>query len=517
VLFLPGIGHEEEAVAVGTPEIAGVMAARGLMSLSIDFAGNGQSPEDLAQPDITKIWCRQIVKAIEYLRHNGAEKIAVIAPRLAGALAIVAAKDARVDALVLWSPVLSGRRYQRELKMMQGTGAVDPLTKKGDISIGGFTLPAIVVESIARLEIADVATAPAPEVLYIEGTGRVVDDRTVGHLRELGSNVEIRTGADTIQWLFTPSDGASVPFESARGIADWIDDRFGDSALPQPIDVGSLPTATSLSFSGKEIRESFVSVGELGLSGVMVEPVEPDPELAAVLYLSMGPGRSFVREARRAARDGRRALRVDFAGFGLSPMRATQSEPELYGATGGDDVQLGVAHLLARGASSVVIVGFCAGAWASITCPPIKGVCGIASINVHLSVRVRKFAERSKNNQVWQRELRRSSKRTLLTKVRNRLNRLFLSAQPPVRWLTALGNAGISVGLYFDPHDLGLQYWLKNVSRHFRRQVEQGTIEVRVYPELGHLVEGATARSSVFEDIHKFMRRCDVQKPIPHH
>jgi dienelactone hydrolase len=511
VLVLSGIGHEEETVAVGLPEIAGANAARGLMAMSFDFSGNGQSLQELAQPEIVTVWCDQIVAAIEHLRSNGAEKVAVIALRFAGALALEAAKRTTIDALVLWSPILSGRRYVRELRMMQaGTSEAATDAAEGGIAVGSFTLPASVVASMSRLEAGVMDAAPAPSVLYVESPERQVDDRAVSRMREVGATVDVRLGGDDSQFLFTATDNSSVPVKAAREVAQWIDERVGVAGAAKAADPTSLPTSTSFQFAGREIRESFVSVGELGLSGVLVEPSDPDPALASVLYLSMGPGRSFVHAARQAASEGRRALRFDFAGFGLSPMRPRQSEPELYGATGSDDVRLGVDYLTARGATSIVIVGFCAGAWSSVVCPPIPGVVAIAAINIHLSVRLRKAPERSKNNAIWQPDLGGPGQRTLLTRLRDRFDRLAVAAGPPIRWLTTLGEAGARVGLFFDAHDLGFQYWDKVISGHFRPQVARRTIEVHTYPGLGHLAQGQAARRLVLRDIANFIRRSDA-------
>jgi dienelactone hydrolase len=504
VLVLHGIGHEEEAVSVGAPEISGSVAARGLLSLGIDFVGNGESLGDLAQPDITQAWCHQIVAAIAYLRRNGAEQVAVVAPRIAAVLALRAAEKEPVDAMVLWSPVLAGKRYVRELRMMQGMAAVALSPTDGQIAVGGFTLPGVLVDALARLDAAEIKSAP-PAILYLETPERAVDDPAVARLRSLGADVEVRASAETTRWLFLPTDNASVPFATAREVAAWIDGKLSNDGWTAPIDPHSLPTKTSFSFDGREVTESFVRVGNLGLSGVLVEPSSPDPARSAVLFLSMGPGRSFVRAARRAASEGRRALRFDFSGFGLSPLRPEQEEPELYGLTGPHDVRLGVAYLLERGAPSIVIVGFCAGAWSSIVSEPLRGVIGIAAINVHLSVRLRKLAQRSKNNQTWQPDLAAPTKRTLLDRVRDRVDRLKLSAGPAIAWLNAQGQAGVSLSFFFDPHDLGFQYWDGVLSGFFRREVARRTIEVRTYSGLGHLAEGVVARNHVFEDIHRFI------------
>jgi dienelactone hydrolase len=516
VLVLHGVGQEEEAVSVGAPEISGAAAARGLLTLAIDFAGSGQSFQGAAQANATQAWRRQIVEAIQHLRRNGADKVAVIAPRLAAALAIAASATERIDALVLWSPVLSGKRYVRELRLLQGTAASDAAASGGGIVVGGFTLPGAVVDSIAALDATAVDAAPAPEILYLESPERAVDQRFVERLRALGAKVEARPSVETANWLYTASDNATVPVAEAGKVAAWIDGKLASEGTAAPVDAASLATSTSFPFGGSQITESFVRIGKLGLSGVVSEPSAPDPSRAAVLFLStIGPGRSFVREARRAASEGRLVLRFDFAGFGLSPLHPDQDEPELYGHTGARDVRLAVEYLLSRGAPSVFIVGFCAGAWSSLVCEPLRGVVGIAAINVHLHVRPRKLAQRSKNNQTWQRELAAPTKRTLFEKVRDRVDRLPLLAGPAVAWLNAHRQAGAALAFFFDSHDLGYQYWDGVLAGLFGRELARRGIEVRTYPGLGHLAEGEQARVIVYEDIHSFIERRDpVGNPI---
>ena len=478
VLVLQGIGHEEEAVAVGVPEIAGTLAAGGLMAMSIELSGNGQSLDALAQPEIVPVWCRQIEAAIEYLRKSGAEKIAVFAPRFTAALALITARKAAVDAVVLCSPIFSGASLRARAPHDAGgwrrtRDSLRPGGRHHHRQLHAAGRRRRVDVSARDRDLGGDARARDPLPREPGAPHRRSRDSTPARARRRPRGSKDLRASD---WMFTATDNASVPYELARVVAGWIDERFAGCGFAAPVDPRRLPTSTTFKYLGREIRETFVSVGELGLSGVLVEPLEPDPTLASVLYLSMGPGRSFVNAARQSASEGRSALRFDFAGFGLSPMRPTQSEPELYGATGGDDVRLAVEHLRARGSSSVVVVGFCAGAWSSVASPPIPGVVGIAAINVHLSVRLRKAAERSKNNSAWQRDLRKPGQRTLFTRLRDRVDRLPISAGPPIGWLTAHGKAGASVGLFFDSVDVGFQYWDSVISGQLRRQLDQGSI-----------------------------------------
>ncbi len=506
VLVLQGIGPDEAAVSQGIKAIGVAVANLGFLTLSIEFAGNGQSPESLDQAAIHHRWQRQITAAVRFLRKGGATWVAVIAPRLAGGLAVLAGQETPMDALVLWSPVLSGKRYIRELKMLQATASED-MAQVGELAVGDYIFPPGLAECVAQIDATQAAAAPAASVLYIEGPNRNINEAMIAKLRDQKVHVTVESSPDTDSWLFVPTHKSRPPIDSASAVANWL-----ESACPRCIDEEAKPSDLPLRspthllvHRGHKVRETFVSVGTPNMNGVYSEPIELEARKLAVLFISMGPGRSFVAAARHLATLGYRSLRFDFSGLGLSPLRPGEKVPKLYHQIGRDDVKEATEYLRQKGIGEIAVVGFCAGAWASFSSPPLPGVVGMAAINVYLSIRDRStfLEEASRRSGLFGRLAQ------LLFRVNRRLSRSILLAGLAIRWLRAHQKAGVKLGLFYDADDFSYQYWDKVLARTFRKEVKQASVQVRTYKNLGHLANGRAARAEMMEDIEAFIADCE--------
>ena len=111
VLILPSLLHEEQTTAIGLGAFAEDLADHAMPSLLVDLAGTAQgTPAPDAAPAGER-WNDTVHAAIQHMRDCGLRHIAVVGVRVGGLIAIDALADDPVDLLVLWSPILSGRRY----------------------------------------------------------------------------------------------------------------------------------------------------------------------------------------------------------------------------------------------------------------------------------------------------------------------------------------------------------------------------------------------------------------------
>ena len=506
-LVLSGVGNEERSLAVGLPSIAGALAESGLQAtITIDFAGNGQAPGDLTDADVVQIWQHEVRDAILFLERELHVPIVVIAPRLAAAIAIPVLADLPVDKLVLWSPVISGRRYKRELQVLGNTSREDGSTTDGGVSVGGFFTSARDLESIGRLDGRALRARPARQVLYMESPDRVIDEEFVASLRAVGCVVSVQRDEDTTAWLFTANDQAAVPKRTIGALVDWLTASMQTGSSLNDV-TPALPSTTTIGVRGIDVEETFTKFGALGLRGVVAAPASGPRHSTGVVYASsVGPGRTFVDAARAGATAGRVSLRFDFAGFGLSPLRPGQPSTHLYGPDGTLDIGMAVAALRALGVSRVVVVGYCAGAWSALSGDVHHGLVGVASINVQLFARMTSQEERGLagriadlgNNRVTRLMLR------VLRGVQNRMRSAF--ARAPIRWIRHLIEHDVLVALYFDANDPGLEYWNSKLRRHF---VSDQRVEVHTYPGLGHLLDGHVVRRSTYGDVENFVQQFD--------
>ena len=110
--------------------------------------------------------------------HLGVTQICFLGIRLGALLAMLAAAQCRTNSsLALISPILSGRRYLRELRTIRmaasaGQTHVDVAPNErnaGAMEISGFTFSAATLASLGKIDFTEPSTPPALDMLIIDG------------------------------------------------------------------------------------------------------------------------------------------------------------------------------------------------------------------------------------------------------------------------------------------------------------------------------------------------------------
>ena len=120
VLICPPFGQEALRSHRFFRVLADRLARIGFSVLRFDYHGTGDSPGDDEDGDLEG-WRSDVLVAHEELRRLSAaasRRIAWLGARLGGTLAIQAAQSSRLslERLVLWEPVVDGRRYAQQLR-----------------------------------------------------------------------------------------------------------------------------------------------------------------------------------------------------------------------------------------------------------------------------------------------------------------------------------------------------------------------------------------------------------------
>src|SRR6202030_2720197 len=111
--------------------------------------------------------------AVDELREStGVTRVCLLGMRLGVALAsLVAARRTDIAALVAISPVVKGKGYVRELRMLQrATEAQRNVTRSDDtgtLETAGFTLTAQTQAALSEIDLMRLATPPAARVLIL--------------------------------------------------------------------------------------------------------------------------------------------------------------------------------------------------------------------------------------------------------------------------------------------------------------------------------------------------------------
>src|SRR2546425_618093 len=160
------------------------LAAVGFACLRFDLFGTGDSGGDERTEGLVRAWLDDVALAVAELRaRSGARTIALFGLRLGATLAFVhAAERGDVDALVLWSPWVSGAKFVDEVTKLhklylsvepQMTAAF-PSRADGEEALGLF-LPRALIEDLSRIDLLRTAGGQPPS-----GTPPPADPRRAG-------------------------------------------------------------------------------------------------------------------------------------------------------------------------------------------------------------------------------------------------------------------------------------------------------------------------------------------------
>jgi alpha-beta hydrolase superfamily lysophospholipase len=508
VVLVPGIAHEYHSMHFGLVTLARELATVGVPALVIDLAGTAQGSGTLGDPDLAAQWGDDVRCAVDHLRRSGLRHVAVVGTRLGALIAVDALASDPVDLVVLWAPVLSGRRYVRELQMIEAAASDTAVPDLPGLSIAGYNLPPGLLDHLRGTAVDRIAGKPASRVCLVDVPDRLAAiDVTRTPLAEVP--VDRVEAAGTDDWLFSAADGMVAPFADIPTVIAAIRRPFRDAS-----EVTGRPGAIRPDVSGSRrqefehdgvmIRETIVRFGRLGLSGILSEPASVDADVGGPAYVAitaLGPGRLFPDFARRAAARGRTCLRFDLAGFGTSPRRPGDGWADFYDPEAPAEIADAIDHVTRRGHDDVVLVAFCAGAWSAVQMAPHPAVRRIVGINLQLFIRHRLLHRRPWPDLPPTKQVLASiGQRRNVRRVVKRLQFSHPLPSPTLRWIRRHRRAGVDVMLVFAEEDRGSGYYRDRVESSRSPFVRRGLPTVRRYEGLGHLPSG-TARSRMLDDI----------------
>jgi len=382
----------------------------GIPSLRFDYWGTGDSPDMDADADQLAEWTLDVVAAVAELKNRtGVAQVAILGFRLGALLAVQArALCPEIDALALIAPVISGRRYLREIRMARLAASTiadadpaksarlaasmhaDPKRRETEgqpdqsgsamLEVSGFSLSAATVAALGKADLMSLSAAPAAEILVIDGTTFPVSGVWSERLSALGARTEYHVLPGMIEMLMTPPEFAAIPQEMLAATVAWLGRISKGTAQRRDSRPGKgvfAPSDTVLSLADPDgghpapLRETPVRFGKDGsLFGIVTEPSAGEMPRRAVILPNagadhhIGASRIYVSLARRWAKRGYIVLRMDLAGIGDSATRPGRADNEVFPDGALDDLRDAVAYLRARnGISDLTMAGLCSGAY----------------------------------------------------------------------------------------------------------------------------------------------------------
>lgn len=359
VVICPPLGYEQFNAYRAMRYLGQELEERGLAAVRFDYAGEGDALGEPGRPDAVERWLNTVADAAALLRDAGVRRIALVGLSSGALIAAEAARLREPDALVLWDPAFSGRRFLRRQRTLSDL-VVAP-EAAGSHPILSTTLHPDAAHWIDGQRIdSDTLGDIASPVL-------VLARRSAAPGADLGTGVELRTIDGQEDLLDVPSAVAAIPAETVKAVADWLGGRLGGEPrhlhlTPRTeIEVGAAddgePIVERLSRRGRDSLftiETTRAHSPAVRGAVLLHPAAAEHRASA--------GRFQVRIARELARRGFRVLRFDRRITGDSTVVVPGEQNLVLTEAWVEDTEALAAEV---GEPRLALVGICAGAWVS--------------------------------------------------------------------------------------------------------------------------------------------------------
>ena len=351
--------------------------------MRFDYLGTGDSADATDDVDLLEHWVQDIIAATgELKRLTGVERVCLIGIRLGALLATLAsAHSGDIDSLILLGPVVSGRRYVREMRTTQLAGialsgseqtSVSDSAVPDSLEAGGFSLSAQLLASLASIDLLTSTPPPVRSILILDNDKLPSAKKWAEALSNTDIALTYKAMPGLIEMAMTAPQFAVAPQAMISAAGEWLQAsntlRTGVTVHTPAVE---LPSRLVLDEPQKpSITERPVVISETQLFGIVTEPPSDEKRRRAVILLNpgadfhIGASRMYVSLARRWARRGYYVLRMDFAGIGDSQVRPGHSVDEVFPDEAMDDVRNAITYLREHySIHDITVAGLCSGAY----------------------------------------------------------------------------------------------------------------------------------------------------------
>jgi dienelactone hydrolase len=370
-------------------------AQAGIPALRFDYDGTGDSTGHDFEADRLLAWIASTRVAADELRAaTGVARICFVGVRLGAAIAALAALERTdVAGLIAIAPVISGKAYLRELRLLtraiEAKNNSEPSSDTGLLQTAGFSLSEQTQQALLDIDLKRLEKPPASRILMLDRAELPAGDAWEQHLRHLGARAE-RIPVSGYTEMMLDSHETVIPREMIRAALDWLGEHAPDWAAvgtttrqriaSRARDNAVIPHTrpedpVTRDTPHTTVQESIARFGNSPqLFGIVSTPLSQRRDRAAdgpaVLLLNagavyhVGPNRLYVALARHLARSGHVVLRMDIAGIGDSPVHEGDADNVVYPRLALADVGKAIEYLRREwGARDVRLVGLCSGAY----------------------------------------------------------------------------------------------------------------------------------------------------------
>ncbi|MEN4446738.1 alpha/beta hydrolase [Mycobacterium sp. SM3041] len=469
IVICPPLGKEHVDTYRGLKLLAQELCARGFMVLRFDYRATGDSAGELGADSALIDYQDSIRTAVRYLRSAGVTQIGVVGLRMGAMLAATVGSDLDgLAALVLWDPVLDGRRYLREqrtlYKMTVGADRIDVERE----SILGTTFSPECARQLKGIQMPESLGVAVPTLIVARPER--ADEPTIKALLGNG-NCELATVAGQPEYVEPVTFVVQIPVATLTLIAEWLHHAMDDTSREPVSPVIARRAQVAQLPDGRAVVETLDELGPNRLFAIRTALADAPSDTPTLLIHNtacehrVGSGRVWTDTARELATHGLAAVRYDRRGTGDTGW-ATAEFATIYSPESNTDVH---DAMVATGipAERLMMTGICSGAWNSAIGAIRYGARAVVLVNAILfSVRHKAIGpekligmtppnpgvEPAPEPRTFEARLKKLIRRWLPYQLWLLMGRVGLTEVPEVL-LTALERQGVVVDMVMSPED----------------------------------------------------------------
>lgn len=466
--------------------------------LRFDWDGTGDSAGAADDPDRMAAWRASLAHAVAAMRDAGIQRVVLIGVRLGATLALLDAAALGVDEVVACAPVLSGKRFVKELKLL---GIADP-EQAGRVMYAGLIVDPDTAASLTNIDLRKDVPKVVSRTLLVTRSDST-HDRLSASLGAGGHNIDTLVCDEMRSMLDVPSEDAVLPAGFIPPILEWLGRARSNELIAAPDFRGS----TMFSWQGARVQERFINID--GLTAIASTPADHDSPDTVVVFLNsgsephVGPGRAWVDYARAIALQGFECLRTDFTGWGESPDEG-HAPGRPYDAYCVADT-LRIVTALRRTHARVVLAGLCAGAWVALQAAQRTHIDGVFAHNPQLYWQPGDPIEALMSDTHRRRTPARAREAFGARWGAWSLLDAFGVRPMASRWLTALRKRRVAVMLSFAEGDDGLTFLRDRCGRRLARELHSGYLRIEEVADIDHQMYRLWRRPAVVAQMLRFL------------
>jgi len=363
---------------------ADYFALAGIPALRFDYHGTGDSSGIEEDENRLEEWLLSITLAMDKLKElTKCDKVGLFGFRMGATLAALIAEKTPIDFLILWAALNNGKKYIREIKLIQRTGKIQS-EDSSLLEAGGMGYWEQTANNISKINLTKI-TPLTKQILIIPRDEQTNDTDLYDAWKTKNINIEQQYHIGSTLML-VDAHQTVVPHETIQNIIQWVKKDPDNNLITNNIktilnEVMATTDINHISPLEKDgpilkatIKESIIHFGKNNRNtAILTEPEESKKANLPTIIISnsganhrVGPSRLYVLISRELSLMGYRCIRIDVPGIGDSIISNQQLENIEYITSSSKEISDVITQLDDDTYSKeYILMGLCSGAYFS--------------------------------------------------------------------------------------------------------------------------------------------------------